>query len=58
MGVHALGTMERPDLAPFLDAERCQALQFDVTWSAQRRDQLDALVEDWRLESLSHPSSH
>jgi len=58
MGVHALGTMERPDLAPFLDAERCQALQFDVTWSAQRRDQLDALVEDGRLESLSHPTSH
>ena len=49
MGAHVVGPLERPDLAPFLEAERCQALAFDTTWSPQRRDALDALVSEWTV---------
>ena len=46
MGVHHLGPLDRPDLQPFLAAERCQALNFDTTWTAQRRDALDGLLRE------------
>jgi hypothetical protein len=51
MSVHKLGPVQRPDLLPFLRAERCQALNFRTTWSAQRRDELDELVIAWSRES-------
>ena len=55
MGVHVLGPLERPDLVPFLDAERCQALDFATEWSAQHRDALDCVLSEWT--AWSHVST-
>jgi hypothetical protein len=54
MGAHTVGPLERPDLVPFLEAERCQALDFNTAWSPQRRDALDALVDEW---TVPHPAT-
>ena len=47
MGVHAVGALARPDLLPFLEAERCSALDFDDQWSEQSRAGLDAVLDEW-----------
>jgi hypothetical protein len=38
------------DMLPYLEAERCDTLKFDTTWSPQRRDQLDALLDEFEHE--------
>ena len=49
MGVHNIKPLERPDLVPFLEAERCQALNFSAEWSPQQRDALDAVLAEWTV---------
>ena len=36
----------RPELLELLEAERCQALELDTSWSPQKRDGLEALVRE------------
>ena len=51
MGVHVVGDLARPDLLPFLEAERCSALDFNDQWSEQSRAGLDAALSEWLIDN-------